>query len=76
MFLHPLVAAFMVLWLGFVGHGILADRSGHPISLWGMFAFGVVLVAVGFVPEVITARRLITLALKSGSVNAVQIHPA
>jgi hypothetical protein len=41
-----------------------------------MFAFGVVIVAVGFVPEVITAKRLITLALKSASVNTVQIHPA
>jgi hypothetical protein len=76
MFLHPLVAAFMVLWLSFVGHGILVDRSGPPIFLWGMFAFGVVIVAVGFVPEVITAKRLITLALKSASVNTVQIHPA
>jgi hypothetical protein len=55
---------------------VLGETLLFSRVLWGMFAFGVVLVAVGFVPEVITARRLITLALKSGSVNAVQIHPA
>ncbi len=70
MFLHPLVAAFMVVWLGFSGHAALVNSSGPPIFLYGMFLFGIVLVAVGFVPEVITAKRLITLALTSASVNA------
>jgi hypothetical protein len=75
MFLHPLVTIFIVVWLGFVGRGALVDRSG-PIFLWGMFALMIVLVAVGFIPEVITAKRLITLALKSEGVNTVQAHSA
>jgi hypothetical protein len=75
MSLHPLVAVFMLVWLGFVGRGALVDRSGPPILLWGMFAFGVVLIAVGFIPEVITAKRLIALALYPASVNATQQHP-
>jgi len=75
MFLHPLVAVFMVVWLGFVGRGALFDRSGPPVFLWGMFVFGIVLVTAGFIPEVITARRLITVALKSAAANAVQVHP-
>jgi hypothetical protein len=76
MFLHPLVAVFMAVWLGFVGHGALVDRSSPPIFLWGMFVFGVVLTAVGFIPEVIAAKRLIILALKSASVSALQTQPA
>ena len=72
MFVHPLVAVFMAVWLGFVGRGALVDRSGPPIFLWGMFVFGIVLTSVGFIPEVITAKRLITLALKSASISAVQ----
>ena len=72
MFLHPLVAVFMAVWLGFVGRGALVDRSSPDIFLWGMFVFGIALTAVGFIPEVVTAKRLITLALKSARVAAVQ----
>lgn len=75
MFLHPLVAVFMLVWLGFVGRGALVDHSGPPVFLWGMFAFGVIIVAVGFVPEVVTAKRLITLALHPTSMDATQQHP-
>jgi hypothetical protein len=71
MFLHPLVALFMVIWLGTVGRGALINQSGPPFVLWGMFAFGIGLVAVGFIPEVITAKRLIRCALKSDVVSVV-----
>jgi len=76
MFLHPLVAVFMAVWLCFLGRVALVDRFSPPIFLWGMFVFVVVLTAVGFIPEVITAKRLITVALKSASVSAVQAQPA
>jgi hypothetical protein len=41
----------------------------------GQFVFGIILVAVGFIPEVITAKRLITLSLKRASLNAAEVHP-
>lgn len=75
MFLHPLVALFMTIWLGIVGRGALADRSGPPVFLWGMFIFGVALIAGGFIHEVITAKRLILLALKGTAVNAAPQAP-
>lgn len=76
MFLHPLAALFMVVWLGFVGRGAWLNRSGPPILQWGMLVFGCVLIAVGFIPEVITAKRLITIALRGTSVDATQMRPA
>ncbi len=72
MFLHPLVALFMVIWLGVVGRGALVDRSAPHAFLWGMFIFGVALTAGGFIPEAIKARRLISETLRNATINAVQ----
>lgn len=43
--------------------------------LCGAPIFGVVLIAGGFIPEVITAKRLILLALKGTAVNAAPQAP-
>jgi hypothetical protein len=75
MFLHPVVAIFMALWLGVVLLGALFHQSGLSFLPWGMFVFGIVLVAVGFIPEVITAKRLITLALSSQSAGLAPAQP-
>jgi len=60
MFVHPVVAIFVLFWLGFTGYGAIMDRS-QPSAVWGMFAFGVALVSGGFFPGAIQARnRIIT----------------
>ena len=65
MHLHPLVAAFMVFWLGAVGVGaigIFASQNGGSQSgliPTGMFMFGVVLTVGGFYPEAVKARHLL-----------------
>jgi hypothetical protein len=72
MFLHPLVAFFMVIWLGFLGRGALVDRSAPHAFFWGMFIFGVALTAGGFIPEAIKAKRLISETLRNATINAAQ----
>jgi hypothetical protein len=72
MFLHPLTALFMMVWLGVLGHAAMVDRSSPRAFVWGMLVFGVALIAWGFIPEAIAAKRLICLALKSGTISAVQ----
>jgi len=65
MHLHPVVAVFMLLWLGAVGIGAIAAISQEHASVastlipTGMFLFGVVLTAGGFYPEAYKARRLL-----------------
>jgi hypothetical protein len=73
MFIHPLVALFMVFWLGTVGHIAFRGASDSPI-VWGMFVFGVALTAGGFVPEAIKARRLLSEAMHDATINPVQRH--
>jgi hypothetical protein len=73
MFMHPLVALFMVFWLGTAGYGAFRGVSGSPI-VWGMFAFGVALTVGGFVPEAIMAKRLISEAMQDSTINSVQRH--
>jgi hypothetical protein len=72
MFLHPVVALFMAVWLGVVGHGALVDQSTPHAFLWGMFIFGVALTAGGFIPEAIKAKRLISEVLRSATTNTAQ----
>jgi hypothetical protein len=66
MFIHPLVALFMVFWLGMVAHWASRSSPGSFI-VWGMFAFGIVLTAAGFFPEAIKAKNLITKAVQDDS---------
>ena len=72
MYLRPLVAAVMLLWLGAVGLGTLAVVTNERESMVpallpaGMFSFGIVLVVVGFYPEVYKARRLLEQGVRNG----------
>jgi hypothetical protein len=62
MFLHPVVALGTVFWLGAVGYGALSETS-FRLGLWGMFAFGFLLVTGGFFSEALTAKRILSEAL-------------
>ena len=63
MTLHPVVALFILFWLGAVGFGaaVTAAHSSLQAALFplGMFVFGVALTFVGFFPEALKARRLL-----------------
>jgi len=71
MFIHPLVALFMVFWLGIVGHGAFRGASNSPI-VWGMFVFGIALTVGGFVPEAIKAKRIISQALHDTTIKSLR----
>jgi hypothetical protein len=64
MYLHPLVAVFVLFWLGAVGTGALASFNaqngniGPALIPAGMFLFGIVLTVGSFYPEAFKARRL------------------
>ena len=60
MFMHPFSSAFMLFWLGMVGHGALTERSASHTILWGMFIFGIALCTGGFIPEAVKAKRLLS----------------
>jgi hypothetical protein len=61
MHLHPLVAAFMVVWLCAVGSSIPDAFNGSSEAFqsipFGMFVFGLVLPVAGFLPEAVAATR-------------------
>jgi hypothetical protein len=65
MYLHPLVAVFMLFWLGGIGAGALAAFNAQNGSIGpalipaGMFLFGIVLTVGAFYPEAFKARRLL-----------------
>jgi hypothetical protein len=65
MYLHPLVALFVLFWLGAVGAGALAVFSaqngniGPALIPAGMFLFGIILTVGAFYPEAFKARRLL-----------------
>ena len=64
MYLHPLVLAFLLFWLGGVGLAAVAalrqgDGGAATLVPIGMFVFGVALTLGGFYPEAIKARRLL-----------------
>jgi hypothetical protein len=83
MFLHPLVALVMLLWLSAVGYGAwtsvtssdAGSRPGRFVTV-GMFMLGIALILGGFIPEAIKAKRLLLEAV--GSVapdNALERTP-
>jgi hypothetical protein len=63
MFVHPFVAVFMLFWLGAVGYGAATAAVSSRLTLWFMFAFGVLLVTGGFFPEAFAAKRILSEAL-------------
>ncbi len=72
MFLHPLVALFMIFWLGMVGFGAVSTRSASSIIPGGMFIFGVALTVGAFIPEAIKAKNLIFDAVTNTAAGALQ----
>ena len=62
MFLHPVVAIFMIFWLGMIASVAVSHPTASPIP-WGMLAFGIALSVGGFIPEAIKAKHLISAAL-------------
>jgi hypothetical protein len=69
MFMHPFVTIFMLLWLFMAGFGGFnaASHNNHSsvVSPIGMCTFAVLLTLIGFVPEVIKAKKLINVVLVS-----------
>jgi hypothetical protein len=70
MFVHPLVALFMIFWFCGLGYGVVQlwvhRQEAVPFAAVipaAMILFGVVLVLVCFIPEAIKARRLLESAL-------------
>lgn len=63
--MHLLTMVFMLFWFGGVGFAALTENSAHSASLWGMFLFGVALCTVGFVPEAMKAKRLLSSILST-----------
>ena len=62
MFIHPLVALFVLFWLGMALTFAVSGQTVSPVG-WGFFAFGIALTAGGFFPEAMKAKRLISEAL-------------
>jgi hypothetical protein len=67
MFIHPLVALFMIFWLGVVGYGAIYVPSASLMIPRGMFIFGIALTLGAFIPEAINAKRLISDAITNSS---------
>ena len=61
MFMHPLVSAFMLFWLGVCGWGFWQNPSEIPFLI--MFAFGATLSIGGFYWEAAKAERLLLRAV-------------
>jgi hypothetical protein len=72
MFIHPIVALFMIFWLGMAGFAAVSARSASSMIPSGMFIFGVALAAGGFIPEAIKAKRLISDAVADSAIGALQ----
>ena len=68
MFIHPLVAVFMLVWLSiagsFVWEALTKDESSNIYFSITMFVFGVLLTLGGFVPEAVKAKRLLIEVVK------------
>ena len=70
MFLHPIVAIFMIFWLGSIASVAISHPTMSPIP-WFMLAFGVALTVGGFIPEAIKAKRLIAEAVSDHAIAAL-----
>jgi hypothetical protein len=68
MFLHPLVASFIVFWLGATGYAALNDKSA-PVGLAVMFLFGLSLTLGCFFFEVSRAKQLLKAAVQGSLVE-------
>jgi hypothetical protein len=75
MFIHPIMALFMIFWLGMAGLAAVSIRSASSMIPGGMFIFGVALALGGFIPEAIKAKRLISDAVTNSAVGTLQGTP-
>jgi hypothetical protein len=71
MFIHPLVALFMIFWLGIVGYGAVSLPAASSVIPGGMFVFGIALTVGAFIPEAIKAKRLISDAVTNSVAGAL-----
>jgi hypothetical protein len=71
MFIHPLVAFFMIFWLGIVGYGAVSVPSASSVIPSGMFIFGIALRVGAFIPEAIKAKRLTSDAVTNSAAGAL-----
>src|SRR5437763_11727576 len=74
MFLHPLVAVFMIIWFSGLGYALaqlwVHRKEAVPFAVLipaAMFLFGVALVLVCFIPEAIKAKRLLESAIDASN---------
>ncbi len=70
MYLHPLVALFVLFWLGGVGAGAIAmfrTENGSFFIPVLMFLFGIGLTVGGFYPEALKARRILKKSIIFGT---------
>ncbi len=58
--LYPFVAVFITIWLFFVGLSALATAQKEFFIPLGIFVFGILLTAGGFIPEAIKAKNMLT----------------
>ena len=71
MFIPPLVALFMIFWLGIVGYGAVSVPSASSVIPGGMFVFGIALTVGAFIPEAIKAKPLISDAVTNSAAGAL-----
>jgi hypothetical protein len=71
---HPLVAAFLALWVGVVSGGFslsffhrLASGEQGALGPGAMILFAVLLTAGGFYPEAFKAERIVRRALQAAA---------
>jgi hypothetical protein len=71
MFVHPLVALFMIFWFSGLGYGVVQlwvhRKQAVPFAVLipaAMILFGLALMLACFIPEAIKAKRLLESALK------------
>src|SRR5438552_3137022 len=91
MFLHPLVALFMIFWFSGLGYAVVQlwvhRKEAVPFAVLipaAMILFGVALVLVCFIPEAIKAKRLLESAFdpsnhareRTASRRAIQLQSA
>jgi hypothetical protein len=72
MFLHPLVAIFMIFWLSTVALAAVPTRSASSMIPLIMFVVGVAMPVGGFIPEAIKAQQLIRDAIADSPFAASQ----
>jgi YD repeat-containing protein len=73
MFMHPFTLIFMLFWLGSVGYGGWKEFPAHTPgsnAVLGMFIFWLTLTIVGFFPEAVKAKRLLSAAVLNSAVNS------